>query len=212
MAEIFRARELTASGREVALKIIRTDLTDDPTVSRRFLREVRALCRLCHPHILSPIAWGEAEGICYLVLPWVRDSTLSHLLNARGGVLTLEETLPLFGQLCQAVHNTHEAGIIHRDLKPHNVLVQQGTHVLLADFGVALDSTASRLTLTGGKPGSAEYDPGRTSRCENDLTQTWYKLPAPRRPRTAIPRRVCAGSRIPPKSTRGKTALARPPG
>jgi serine/threonine protein kinase len=156
MAEVYRAREQT-SNREVAIKIIRTELTDDPTLSRRFLREVRALSRLAHPHILSPITWGEADGIFYLVMPWVRDGTLARFLAARGGALPLEEALPLFGQLCQAVQHAHKSGIIHRDIKPQNVLMQRGTHLLLADFGVALDCTETRLTFTGAGPGSAIY-------------------------------------------------------
>ena len=156
MAEVYRARERT-SNREAAIKIIRTDLTDDPTLSRRFLREARTLSRLSHPHILSPIAWGKANGICYLVMPWVRDGTLSEFLSARGGALTLEEALPLFGQLCSAAQYAHELGIIHRDIKPQNVLVQRGAHLLLADFGVALDLNETRLTFTGAGPGSAIY-------------------------------------------------------
>lgn len=156
MAEVYRAREQT-SDREVAIKIIRTELTDDPTLIQRFLREVRALSRLSHPHILSPIAWGEADGIFYLVMPWVRDGTLAQFLTARGGTLPLEEAMLLFGQLCQAAQHAHESGIIHRDIKPQNVLMQRGTHLLLADFGIALDFHETRLTFTGAGPGSATY-------------------------------------------------------
>lgn len=157
MAEVYRARDLTACGREVAIKVIRSDRIEDTTLSQRFLREAHALSRLSHPHILLPIACGEENGRPYLVMPWVRDGTLSQLLQGRHGVLSLEEAIPLFGQLCQAVQYIHEEGIIHRDIKPQNVLVQQGTHVFLTDFGIALDRTQTQLTLTEGGLGSVNY-------------------------------------------------------
>lgn len=157
MAEVYHARHLTAAGREVAIKIIRADLADNPTASRRFVREVHALSRLSHPHILSPLGWGEDEGRLYLVLPWVREGTLSHLLQARDGFLAVEAAVPLFGQLCAAVQYAHEQGIIHRDIKPQNVLVQHGTYVFLTDFGIALNHLDTRLTMTEGGLGSVNY-------------------------------------------------------
>lgn len=157
MAEVYRARDLTAYGREVAIKVIRNDLIEDSAWSQRFLREGRALSRLSHPHILSPIACGEENGRPYLVMPLVRDGTLSQLLQGHHGFLSPEQAIPLFGQLCQAVQYAHEEGIIHRDIKPQNVLVQQCTHVFLVDFGIALDRTQTQLTLTEAGLGSVNY-------------------------------------------------------
>src|SRR5690348_5276500 len=150
MGEVYRARYLTACDDEVAIKVIRTDLTEDPTLSRRFFHEVHALSRLSHPHILSPIEYGNVDGKLYLVMPWIRDGTLSQLLRERGGLLPVEEAIPLFVQLCQAVQHAHERGIIHRDIKPQNVLVQHGQNIFLADFGIALDSTQTYQTITSG--------------------------------------------------------------
>ena len=100
---------------------------------------------------------GEAAGSLYLVLPWIREGTLSQLLQARGGFLPVEEALPLFEQLCAAVQYPHQQGIIHRDIKPQNVLVRDFTHVFLTDFGIALDDLDTRLTTTGGALGSVTY-------------------------------------------------------
>lgn len=157
MGEVYRARYLTACDDEVAIKVVRADLTEDPTLSRRFLREVRALSRLSHPHILPPLEYGNRDGKLYLVMPWIRDGTLSQLLRERGGLLPVEEVVPLFVQLCQAVQHAHECGIIHRDIKPQNILVQDGQNVFLADFGVALDSTQTYQTITREGVGSVEY-------------------------------------------------------
>lgn len=176
MAEVYHAKELTASDREVAIKVIQGELTPNPHLSQRFLREARTLSRLSHPHILSPIDWGEEDGTFYLVMPWVRDGTLSQFLKARGGALSIQEALPLFGQLCQAVQYAHDSGIIHRDIKPQNILVEHGAHVLLADFGIALDFNDSRLTLTGGIPGSAAYMAPEQARGQATARSDVYSL------------------------------------
>jgi serine/threonine protein kinase len=156
MSEVYYARSLDDESQEVAVKAIRTDLAEDPIITRRFLREVRALSRLSHPHILSLLDWGEEEDRIYLVLPWISDGSLSHLLRERGA-LPVEQAIPFFGQLCAAVQYTHEHNIIHRDIKPQNVLVQHGDYALLTDFGIAQDPTDTRLTLTGCGMGSVNY-------------------------------------------------------
>src|SRR5262249_43237547 len=132
-----RAQPLGAEAQDVAVKVMRTDLAKDHIASHRFLREVHALERLSHPHILSLLAWGEEEDRLYLVMPWVRDGTLSHLLHERGGAMPINQAINLFGQLCAAVQYAHEQRIIHRDIKPQNVLVEHGDHLFLTDFGIA---------------------------------------------------------------------------
>ncbi len=157
MAEVYRAKQLTAFGREVALKVIRPEFTGDSPFRRRFLREALAISRLSHPHILPLIEFGDEDGTLYLVMPLVREGTLRDLLNERGGWLMPEEALPLFYQLCEAVQYAHEEGIIHRDIKPQNILLQQHTHVFLADFGIARDRFDTHMTQTGAGIGTAEY-------------------------------------------------------
>src|SRR5690348_8086329 len=132
MAEVYRARQLTAFGREVALKVIRPEFSKQQEFRERFLREAQAISRLSHPNILPLIEFREEGQTLYLVMPLVREGTLRDLIKQRNGPLAREEALPLFTQLCSAVHYAHAQGIIHRDIKPQNVLLQQHTHVLLA--------------------------------------------------------------------------------
>ncbi len=157
MAEVYRARQLTAFGREVALKVIRPEFTEDETFRRRFLREAHAISRLAHPNILPLIEFGDENGILYLVMPWVREGTLRDLLRQYNGPLPLEVAIPLFVQLCNAVEYAHEEGIIHRDIKPQNILLQRGAHVLLTDFGIARDRDQTQVTATNAGIGSVEY-------------------------------------------------------
>ena len=157
MAEVYRAKQLTAFGREVALKVIRPGLSENEKFRERFLREAQAISRLSHPNILPLIEFGEEQETLYLVMPLVREGTLRDLIRQREGALPLEEAIMLFLQLCSAVQYAHEQGIIHRDIKPQNVLLQQHTHVLLADFGIARDSAETRLTGEGAGLGTVEY-------------------------------------------------------
>ena len=157
MAEVYRAQQLSAFGREVAIKVIRAEFVEDATFRIRFLREAHAFSRLSHPNILPLIEFGNENGILYLVMPWVREGTLRDLISQRTSPLSLEEATPLFAQLCDAVQYAHEEGIIHRDIKPQNVLLQRRAHVLLTDFGIARNLALGQVTSTGAGIGSIEY-------------------------------------------------------
>ncbi|GEM_PF-805190 len=157
MAEVYRARQLRAFNREVALKVIRPGFSEQEEFRARFLREAQVISRLSHPHILPLIDFGEQDTILYLVMQLVREGNLRDLLRAQQGPLPLAQAISLFTQLCSAVQYAHSQGIIHRDIKPQNVLLQQGTHVLLADFGIARASNEQGMTATGAGIGTAEY-------------------------------------------------------
>ncbi|HLW02855.1 MAG TPA: protein kinase [Ktedonobacterales bacterium] len=157
MAEVYRARQLTAFNREVAVKVVRSGFSQQEEFRARFLREAQAISRLSHPNILPLIEFGEENQTLYLVMPLVREGTLRDLIKQRQGPLASEEALPLFTQLCNAVHHAHTQGFVHRDIKPQNVLLQQHTHVLLADFGIVRGRAETAITATGVGVGSAEY-------------------------------------------------------
>ncbi|HEU5198319.1 MAG TPA: protein kinase [Ktedonobacterales bacterium] len=176
MAEVYRARQCTAFGREVALKVIRPEFTRDEPFRRRFLREAHVIARLSHPHILPLIEFGDEQGTLYLVMPLVREGTLRDLLKDHQTPLSLEEALPLFVPLCDAVEYAHQEGIIHRDIKPQNILLQLHTHVLLADFGIARDRFDTKMTITGGVIGSVEYMAPEQAEGQEDARSDIYSL------------------------------------
>jgi len=176
MAEVYRARQLTAFNREVAVKVIHAHFTEDPSFRERFLREAQAITRLSHPNILPLIEFGEEHGVLYLVMPLAREGTLRDLLTRRNGPLLPEEAIPLFTQLCDAVQYAHEQGIIHRDIKPQNVLLQSRTHVLLGDFGIARDLTQTHITTTGAGIGTVEYMAPEQALGQTDTRSDIYSL------------------------------------
>ena len=161
MGEVYLAHQRSAFGRDVAIKIIRSDLVHDVTARTRFLREAEVSAHLKHEHILPLFEFGEDQGRLFLVTPYIEGGTLAHRIKR--GPLSLEEVHLLFVPLVQAVAYIHRRGVIHRDLKPTNILLdeQDGQlYVRLIDFGIASvqGSTASPpLTTAGNELGTIAY-------------------------------------------------------
>ena len=124
--------------REVALKVLRPEL-GAVLGSERFLAEVKISARLDHPHILTLIDSGSADGLLYYVLPFVRGESLRTKLT-REKQLGLEEALTITKQVASALDYAHRQGLVHRDIKPENILLQEG-EAMLTDFGIALAVT-----------------------------------------------------------------------
>jgi serine/threonine protein kinase len=161
MGEVYLAHQRSAFGRDVAIKIIRSDLVHDVTARARFLREAEVSAHLKHEHILPLFEFGEDQGRLFLVTPYIEGGTLARHLKR--GPLSLAEVHHLFVPLVQAIVYIHRRGVIHRDLKPTNILLdeQDGQlYVRLIDFGIASvqGSTASPpLTTAGNELGTIAY-------------------------------------------------------
>ncbi len=143
----------TRMGRTVAIKIVhRSDKAD----IQRFQREVKALSKLKHAHILPILEYGEHDLYCYCAMPYIERGTLRGRLMH--GPLSLAETSLIFTQLASALHYAHEHGILHRDIKPSNILLRHEQHIYLADFGLAREIAAgSAITADGELVGTPEY-------------------------------------------------------
>ncbi|HEY7346670.1 MAG TPA: protein kinase [Ktedonobacterales bacterium] len=177
MAEVYRAKQSTAFGREVAVKVIRQGYSEDKMFRERFLREAQAIAKLSHPNILPLIEFGEENDLLYLVMPYAPDGTLRDLIARVNGPLPLSDATEIFTQLCDAVQYAHEQGIVHRDIKPQNVLIQRGKHLLLADFGIARDASSDqKLTSTGAGVGTVEYMAPEQAMGKSDARSDLYSL------------------------------------
>ena len=132
-------------GREVAVKVIRPDLANEPEFIRRFEVEAQLVARLEHPHIVPLYDyWRDPDG-AYLVMRWIRGGSLATRLTA-GNRLDLDQAADLVAQLAPALDAAHRAGAIHRDMKPSNVLFDEDGNAYLSDFGIAFDMTAQPST------------------------------------------------------------------
>lgn len=152
MADVFEAYD-EALGRPVAVKLLRG--IDDPAAARRFAEEIRLTARLNHPNVVRLFDAGEHDGSPYLVLERVAGGTLAQLMDT--GAVEPAHAAALGAQLASALAYAHEQGVVHRDVKPSNVLLTADQTVRLADFGIALTATATRLTVAGSVAGSAGY-------------------------------------------------------
>jgi len=161
MGEVYLAHQLTAFGRTVAIKIIRSDLVHDITARARFLREAEVSAHLKHEHILPLFDFGEVDGRLFLVTPYIEGGTLAARLQK--GPLSLAETRRLFVPLVQAVAYIHRRGVVHRDLKPTNIMLDtedNEVYVRLIDFGIASlqgQPASPPLTVAGHEMGTVAY-------------------------------------------------------
>ncbi|MBK8007002.1 MAG: serine/threonine-protein kinase [Gemmatimonadetes bacterium] len=156
MATVYLAIDLKHD-REVALKVLRPEL-GAVLGDERFLAEIKITAKLDHPHILTLIDSGVAEGYLYYVLPLVRGESLRDKLN-RDKQLGVEEAVTLTKQVAGALDYAHRHGVVHRDIKPENILIQEG-EAMLTDFGIALavsEAGGDRLTETGLSLGTPQY-------------------------------------------------------
>ena len=120
MGEVWRARD-TRLDREVAIKILPPDHGNESNQKERFLREARAASALIHPNIITVHEINSAEGMDFIVMEYVRGTSLHALLSH--GRLPLAQALEYAVQICEALKTAHEAGIVHRDLKPGNIMI-----------------------------------------------------------------------------------------
>ena len=152
MADVFDAHDVLLD-RPVAVKLLRG--IDDAAAARRFAEEIRLTARVNHPNIVALYDAGEHDGSPFLVLERVTGGTLAGEMS--GGPLAPQRVATLGEQLASALSHSHAAGIVHRDVKPSNILLTDDGSVRLADFGIAVTATATRLTVTGTIAGSAGY-------------------------------------------------------
>ncbi len=126
--------------------------------TERFLREIRTVARLSHPHILPLFDSGEADGLLYYVMPHVPGESLRRRLE-REGRLTVSSAVRIACQVGLALDHAHRHGVVHRDIKPENILLD-GDQAVVADFGIATAREAAndeRLTEAGLAVGTPAY-------------------------------------------------------
>ncbi|MFN2526338.1 MAG: protein kinase [Actinomycetota bacterium] len=143
-------------GRKVAVKILKSELAQDPTFVERFRREARAAAALSHPNIANVFDYGEEDEHRFIVMELAEGVDLSRLLREEGP-LSPERALGITEQVCDALAHAHSAGLIHRDVKPGNIVVGAGDRVKVTDFGIARAVDSSTLTATGMVMGTANY-------------------------------------------------------
>ncbi|MEI7667826.1 MAG: Stk1 family PASTA domain-containing Ser/Thr kinase [Erysipelotrichaceae bacterium] len=164
MADVYLAFD-TILSREVAIKVLRGNLSLDPVALLRFQREANAASALDHPNIVQIYDVGEEDSQHYIVMEYVRGRTLKELIMQRGA-MDKKEAVAIMEQLLLAVIEAHKKNIIHRDIKPQNIMIKDDGTVKMADFGIAIVQDALQLTQTDTVLGSVHYLAPEISRGE----------------------------------------------
>lgn len=154
MGHVFKA--VGAGGREVALKIVRSEVATTDEFRRRFQREARAAQRVEDSHVVSVIEAGEHDGVPYLVQELIRGGSLAQRLDTEGR-LELGATVKVCLQVAAGLDAMHRIGMVHRDVKPANILLDEEGRAYIGDFGLVKEREASVLTRPGQALGSVDY-------------------------------------------------------
>ncbi|MFL5535917.1 MAG: serine/threonine-protein kinase, partial [Gemmatimonadales bacterium] len=148
-------------GETLAIKAIRPDVGQlDPTLLERFKQELRLARRITHRNVVRTFDLGEADGIYYITMEYVRGTTVASLIK-EAGRLDAAAALTIGKQVCRALEVAHEAGIVHRDIKPQNLLVDPTGFLKVTDFGIArlagAQTDGKALTVEGVVVGTPAY-------------------------------------------------------
>jgi eukaryotic-like serine/threonine-protein kinase len=167
MGKVYQAR-LISENRTVAVKFLRKSFLHHPGVVERFIGEARTVAKLDHTHIVGIHGLGRTAGGAYfIVMDFIAGSNLDQIIKTR--MITVDEAVDWSIQICQALEHAHARGVIHCDLKPANILLDEGGHIRVTDFGLA-------RSLTGPTPWTAEVEgtapfmaPEQASRCWGEI-------------------------------------------
>jgi WD40 repeat protein/DNA-binding SARP family transcriptional activator len=189
-------------GREVAVKVIRPGLANDPEFIRRFEAEAQLVARLEHPHIVPLYDyWREPDG-AYLVMRYLRGGSLRDALAH--GPMSIERALGVVEHVGAALAAAHRQGVVHRDVKPANVLLDEDGNAYLSDFGIATDVTRARTAERSDRAAyylSPEERRGEAPTAGADvysLGLVLFEILAGRHPFADTPRVDLPRARVPP--------------
>lgn len=165
MADVYEGID-TRLGRVVAIKLLKSDLANDPSFESRFRQEAQSSARMAHPTIVRVYDTGEDQSTDqygnvvrrpYIVMEFVKGTVLRDLMHSRH--LTIAESIDYAEGVLTALEISHNAGIVHRDIKSANIMISESGQVKVMDFGIArvVSSNTSTQAHTSGIVGTAQY-------------------------------------------------------
>ena len=153
MADVYKAR-CHRLNRFVAIKVLKSEFSDDKSFVNKFRAEAQSAAGLSHPNIVNVYDVGDDDGLYYIVMELVEGITLKSFIE-RKGKLEVREAVGISIQIAQGMEAAHANHIIHRDIKPQNIIISREGKVKVTDFGIA--KAASSNTITSNAMGSVHY-------------------------------------------------------
>ena len=155
MSHVYLAEDMILN-REVAIKVLRYDFTNEAELHRRFQREALAATTLAHPNIVSIYDVGDDGDYHFIVMEYIEGKTLKQYIQQFSPISPAKAVL-IMRQLTSAIAHAHEHQIIHRDIKPQNILMDEQGNVKITDFGIATTLSATSYTKTNSVIGTVHY-------------------------------------------------------
>ena len=155
MGAVYHARDRELE-REVALKVIRSDMAANPEILKRFKQELILARQITHKNVIRIFDLGQADGIKFITMEYIEGEDLQSLLR-RKKKLEPAEAATIMAQVCRALEAAHAEGVIHRDLKPQNIMLDKSGRVYVMDFGIARSLVTKGMTQTGALIGTPDY-------------------------------------------------------
>src|SRR5688572_27749169 len=155
MGMVYLAHD-TVLERDVALKVMVSQIADDPELIQRFSREAKAVAKMTHPNVVTVFDLGShTDGSPFIAMELLKGQDLQKAMRTPPPMPT-DRKVAIIVQVLAGLAHAHEAGIVHRDIKPANIFINQDGTVKIMDFGVARLTSAS-MTGTGNIVGTADY-------------------------------------------------------
>jgi serine/threonine-protein kinase len=155
MSTVYLAKDGTLD-RDVAVKVMHREMSEQPDQLERFRQEARAVAKLSHPNVVAVIDAGEDGGHPYIVFEYVEGETLKQRI-ARVGALDPQEALAYAIEIARGLTVAHARNMVHRDIKPQNVLIDAEGRAKLTDFGISRQLEQDGMTATGRVLGTTDY-------------------------------------------------------
>ena len=175
MGAVYKARDLELD-REIALKVIRPELTSNPEILQRFKQELILARQVTDRNIIRIFDLGEAQGIKFITMEYVEGQSLYDILRKQGKV-PVDEAVEIMKQMLSGLRAAHREGIVHRDLKPGNIMRDAQGRIVVMDFGLARSIGGDGMTRTGAMLGTMEYmSPEQAQALEVDARSDLYTV------------------------------------
>ncbi|MGM0466009.1 MAG: protein kinase domain-containing protein, partial [Acidobacteriota bacterium] len=175
MGKVYRVEDIKIK-EEVALKILRPEISVDKNQIERFSNEIKLARRISHKNVCRMYHFGEEKGLYYMIMEYVLGEDLKSTMK-RVGPLSAGKAILIAKQIGEGLSEAHSLGIIHRDLKPQNIMIDKEGNVRIMDFGVARFVKGKSITHVGTIIGTPEYmSPEQASAKEADQRSDLYSL------------------------------------
>lgn len=175
MGKVYRVED-TKIQEEIALKLIKPEISMDQKTIERFRNELKTARKISHRHVCRMFDLGEDKRLHYITMEYVDGEDLKNLIR-RVGRLDTDTVIKIGKQICQGLSEAHRLGVIHRDLKPSNIMIDKEGNVRIMDFGIARSLKTKGLTGSGIMIGTPEYmSPEQTEGEDIDHRSDIYSL------------------------------------